>query len=190
MKRMLFHTLLATGLFLLASGNAFAQRHAGGGGHEGIAPHGPANAIGPAHIEQGPANAVGPARVEQGPANAVGPADVEQGPAVRSDVRTNQPAIRNDVRNNDRPNEHPFYRNDRGHDNDWRYGFHDNRWWYWTPGNAWAYWNDGRWQDYSDTAVPYATNYRGPTAPVGWYWNDSQKRYYWFDGTNLTAAQQ
>jgi hypothetical protein len=42
--------------------------------------------------------------------------------------------------------------------------------------------------DYS--AVPYTTNYRGPTAPVGWYWNDSQKRYYWFDGTTLAAAQQ
>jgi hypothetical protein len=165
MKRMLFHTLLTAGLFLLASGNAFAQRHEGGGGREGGAPRGPANAVGPAHVEQGP--------------------------AVRSDVGTNQPAIRNDVRNNDRPNEHPFYGKDHGHDNDWRYGFHDNRWWYWLPGNGWAYWNDGRWQDYADSSVvPYTTNYRGPAAPVGWYWNDSQKRYYWFDGSNLTAAQQ
>jgi len=161
MKRILFHTLLTAGLFLLASGNAFAQRHDGGGGsRESGAPHGQTNAVGPAHVEQGP--------------------------AVRSEVQTNQPAIRNYGANN-----HPSYGNEQGHDNEWRYGFHDNRWWYWTAANAWAYWNDGRWQDYADSnAVPYTTNYRGPAAPVGWYWNDSQKRYYWFDGTNLTAAQQ
>jgi hypothetical protein len=120
-----------------------------------------------------------------GPLNG-GTANTEQAPAVRSEVRANQPEIRND-----RPLEHPFYSNDRGRDNDWRYKYNDNRWWYWTPGNVWSYWNDGRWQDYADAgAVPYTTNYRGPAAPVGWYWNDSQKRYYWFDGTNLTAAQQ
>jgi hypothetical protein len=121
-----------------------------------------------------------------GPLNAGGPTNVEPAPAVRSEARTNQPAIRND-----RPLEHPFYGNDRGPDNDWRYNYNGGRWWYWTPGNAWAYWNDGRWQDYADTAaVPYTTNYRGPTAPTGWYWNDNQKRYYWFDGTTLTAAQR
>lgn len=116
--------------------------------------------------------------------NAVGPARTEQAPAIRNDVRGNQPA----ERMNERGGEHPFYGNDRGGENDWRYRFNDGRWWYWTPLGAWAYWNDGRWADYSD--VPYTTNYRGPAAPVGWYWNDSQKRYYWFDGTNLTAAQQ
>ena len=169
MKRILFHTLLTAGFFLLVSGNAFAQRRDGG---VGGALRGPANAVGPAVRNEAPA-----IRNEA-------PAVRNEAPAIRNEA----PAIRNDIGN--RPATHPFYGNDRGNENDWRYGYHDNRWWYWTPGNAWAYWNDGRWQDYSDAAVPYTTNYRGPTAPVGWYWNDSQKRYYWFDGTNLTAAQQ
>jgi len=139
MKRIILGALLAAGLVLLGSENAFAQRHPGW-------PSGPLNA---------------------------GSAPVERAPSIRSE----------------RPLEHPFYGTDRGNDNDWRYSYNDNRWWYWTPLGAWAYWNDGRWQDYS-TAVPYTTNYRGPTAPTGWYWNNDQKRYYWFDGTTLTAAQQ
>jgi len=152
MKRILLHTLLTAGFFLLASGSAFAQRHPGW-------PTGPASGGSTGGHEQ---------------ARQIEPGRIEQAPAIGNDVR---------------PGEHPFYGTDRGHDNDWRYNFNDGRWWYWTPGNAWAYYNDGRWQDYSE-AVPYTTNYRGPAAPVGWYWNDSQKRYYWFDGTNLTAAQQ
>ena len=150
----------------LPNGMAVAVAHEGGGGHEGVA--------GPAHVEEGPA-VRSEVRTNQ--------------PVIGNEARTNQPALGNEARNAGH-GEHPFYGNDRAGENDWRYGFNDGRWWYWTPLGAWAYWNDGRWQDYSSSAVPYSTNYRGPTAPTGWYWNDSQKRYYWFDGTNLTAAQQ
>lgn len=149
MKRILFHTLLTAGFFLLASGSAFAQRHPGW----------------PTAPLSGGSNS--------GQARPAFPDHAEQAPAIRSEIA---------------PSEHPFYGNNRGHENEWRYRYNDGRWWYWTPGNAWSYWNDGQWTDYS--AVPYTTNYRGPTAPVGWYWNDSQKRYYWFDGTTLAAAQQ
>lgn len=76
---------------------------------------------------------------------------------------------------------------------DWRYNFHNNRWWYWTPENKLMYWNDGRWQDYTADAGPvsYTSNYRGPmnsNDPSGWYWRDSDKRWYLFDGKTLKPA--
>lgn len=162
MKRMLLNTLLTAGFFFLASGIAFAQRHPGW-------PTGPASGGASGGHEQ--ARQVAPGRISS--------------PAVRPEVR-NESGIRNERMNG----EHPFYGNDRGRGNDWRYTFDDGRWWYWTPLGAWAYWDDGRWMDYSE-AVPYTANYRGPmTAPTGWYWNSSVKQWFWFDGTNLTPAQQ
>jgi hypothetical protein len=164
MKRLALNLMMVSGCFLVLSSSAFAQRHGGGGGEGRMSVGGGGSA----------------------------PAIHSEAPAVHNDapaIQNGNSAIHNDANHSMvyGPNNHPFYGSDHGQGNDWRYRYDNGRWWYWGALGAWSYWNDGRWVDYG---TPYTTAYRGPSAPSGWYWSNDAHRWFWFDGSTLSASQQ
>jgi hypothetical protein len=76
---------------------------------------------------------------------------------------------------------------------DSRFNYHNNRWWYWTAQHKLMYWDGAQWRDFAadSGSVPYASNDRGTVDAndlSGWYWRDSEKRWYLFDGKTLKPA--
>lgn len=147
MKRILMHTLLTAGLFLLASNSAFAQRHRGW----------PEGTLNPGGGEPAPA-----IRSEI-PGNA---------PAIRNEIPGNRPAIANEggahpFYNNERGGENEWRY--RYNDNRWWYWTALGGWAYWNDGR-WVDYNQPYTTYYRGATAP--AGWYWSNDQHRWYWFD------------------